>query len=181
MGQRQEYDTGIVARFLLRRPPIPNWLGLSWPGILFALLVCLSYPGVAFGKRNFGGRDLLAYNLPMEKVTHDAYARGVLPIWNPYISGGRPHLPNPNVGALYPVRPALAWLDFPMAMRVYPLLHWIAAGIGVSLLLRSIGASSAAAWVGAVSYVFSGVGVSYVFYPHIHPGMALLPWILWMV
>jgi hypothetical protein len=150
-------------------------------GILFALLICLSYSGEAFGKRNFGGRDLLAYNLPMEKVTHDAYARGVLPIWNSYISGGRPHLPNPNVGALYPVRPALAWLGFPAAMRLFPLLHWIAAGIGISLLLRSIGSSTAAAWVGAVTYVFSGVGVSYVFYPHIHPGMALFPWILWIV
>ena len=41
--------------------------------------------------------------------------------------------------------------------------------------------SRAAAWIGAVTYVFSGVVVSEAFFPHIQPGMALLPWILWAV
>ena len=46
-------------------------------------------------------------------------------------------------------------------------------------LLRSLGASAAGAWLGAVTYVFSGVGVAEVFYPNLHPGMALLPWVVW--
>jgi hypothetical protein len=149
------------------------------PALLFALLVLGAYSSALLSRRNFAGRDLLVYNLPMEKTVHDAYARGQLPVWSPEISGGRPLLPNPNAGALYPLRAVLAGLPFPAAVRVFPILHWIAAGVGTIFLLGSLGLSRAGAWTGGVTYVFSGVGVSEVFYPHIQPGMALLPWILW--
>src|SRR5262249_41669213 len=119
------------------------------------------------------------YNLPLEKAIHDAYARGRLPVWSADISGGRPLLPNPNGGALYPIRMLLAPLSFPWAMRVYPLFHWFAAGAGLILFLRCLGVSPEAAWIGAVTYVFSGVAVSEIFFPHYQPGMALLSWILW--
>ncbi len=132
-----------------------------------------------FTGRNFIGRDMLPYNLPTEKTIHAAYASGHLPVWNPWISGGRPLLPNPNAGALYPVRPILSVLSFPLAMRVYPILHWIAAGIGILFLCRALGAGRDAAWIAAATYVFSGASISDSFYPHILPGFALMPWILW--
>ena len=115
----------------------------------------------------------------MEKVIHDAWSAGTLPVWNPWISGGRPLLPNPNSGALYPLRVAFAPLPFPLAMRLFPLVHWTAAGIGVLVLLRSIGLKRGSGWVGAATYAFSGVAISEVFYPHIQAGFALLPWIAW--
>jgi hypothetical protein len=151
------------------------------PGFLFAALVIVVYADPLFVRRNFCGRDLLVYNLPMEMSVHEAYSRGKLPVWSPEISGGRPLLPNPNAGALYPLRAALGPLSFPAAARVFPVFHWIAAGIGMMALLRAIGASRAGSWIGAVTYAISGVGVSEVFYPHIHPGMALLPWTVWAV
>jgi hypothetical protein len=151
------------------------------PGLVFAVLLLLVYADPVLRHRNFAGRDLTAYNLPMEKSIHAAYAAGSLPIWTPEISGGRPLLPNPNAGALYPVRPALSLVSFSAAMRIYPFLHWLAAGIGTMLLVRTAGGSRAAAWVGATTYVFSGVVVAEVFFPHIQPGMALLPWVTWAV
>ncbi|HEY3123638.1 MAG TPA: hypothetical protein VGK70_06210, partial [Thermoanaerobaculia bacterium] len=151
------------------------------PGVLFATLVIVVYANPLFLRRNFCGRDLLVYNLPMEMSVHEAYSRGKLPVWSPEISGGRPLLPNPNAGALYPLRAALGILPFPSAVRAFPVFHWIAAGIGMIVLLRTIGASRAGSWIGAVTYAISGVGVSEVFYPHIHPGMALLPWTVWAV
>jgi hypothetical protein len=156
-------------------------LARAFPALLFAVLVVAVYADPLFRRRNFAGRDLLVYNLPMEKTIHDAYARGALPIWMPEVSGGRPLLPNPNAGALYPLRPLLSVVSFPAAMRLYPIVHWLAAGIGMILLVRTTGASRAAAWLGATTYVFSGVVVSEVFFPHIQPGMALLPWITWAV
>jgi hypothetical protein len=154
---------------------------LGPPILLFSLLVVLVWADPLLFQRNFTGRDLLPYNLPMEKMIHDAYAAGRLPVWSEEISGGRPLLPNPNAGALYPVRPMLSLLPFPLAMRIYPVLHWMAAGIGTMLLVSSLGASRAGAWLGAVTYAFSGVSISDAFFPHIQPGMTLLPWILWAV
>ena len=152
---------------------------VATPAFLFFLLVLAAYWDPVFLKRNFAGRDLLAYNLPMEYAVHDAYARGRLPVWSAEISGGRPLAPNPNVGALYPVRMLLSPLPFPFAMRWFPVLHWALAGIGMILLLDTFGVSLAAGWVGAVTFAFSGVAVSEVYFPHIQPGLSLLPWILW--
>src|SRR5207237_8919551 len=92
--------------------------GLTVGGL--ALVLSAVYAEPLFSRRNFGGRDLVAYNLPMEKTIHDAYARRHLPVWSPDISGGRPLLPNPNAGALYPVRMLLAPLSFPLAMPLFP-------------------------------------------------------------
>jgi hypothetical protein len=149
--------------------------------LLFVLLVVAAYAPTLFSRRNFAGRDLLVYNLPIERAVHQSYSRGRLPVWISEISGGRPLAPNPNVGAFYPVRPLLAPLPFPLAMRLFPVLHWAAAGIGMILLTRSVGASPGAAFVAAVTYAFSGVGVSEVFYTNYQPGMTLLPWIVWAV
>jgi hypothetical protein len=157
-----------------------RWIGAeAGLAALFTALVVMAFADPLFSQRSFAGRDLLGYNLPVEKVVHDAYARRRLPVWISEISGGRPLLPNPNVGALYPVRPLLSLFAFPAAMRIFPVMHWALAGVGMILLLRSFGISPPGAWLGAVTYVFSGVGVSEVFYTNHHPGVALLPWILW--
>ena len=142
----------------------------------FLVLLLAVYADPLFFRRNFAGRDLAVYNYPMEKAVHDAFSRGRLPVWDPYVSGGRPLLSNPNTGAFYPIRPLLSLVGFPEAMRLYPILHWAAAGIGTILLLDALGATAAASLVGACTYVFSGVVVSQVFYTNLHPGVALLPW-----
>ena len=155
---------------------LERWL----PGLLFAGLVVASYANPLFVRRTFVGRDLVPYNLPLESVVHDAWSRGRLPVWWDEVSGGRPLLPNPNAGVFYPLRPALALLPFPTAMRIYPVFHWIVAGLGMLLLVRAIGGSRGAAWISAVSFAFSGVLVSEVFYSNFQPGASLLPWTLWI-
>ncbi|HMF09014.1 MAG TPA: hypothetical protein VKJ00_07755, partial [Thermoanaerobaculia bacterium] len=42
-----------------------------------------------------------------------------------------------------------------------------------------LGGSLTASWLGAVTYVFSGIGVSEAYYTNHHPGVMLLPWIVW--
>jgi hypothetical protein len=149
--------------------------------LVFVLLVIGVYADPLFLRKNFAGRDLLGYHLPVEAAIHDAYARGRLPLWLSEISGGRPLLANPNTGALYPVRPLLARLPFPTAFRVFPIVHWILAGIGSFLLAEALGVTLAGAWMAAVTYVFSGIGVTEVFYTNIQPGMVLLPWVIWSI
>src|SRR5262249_36284076 len=117
----------------------------------------------------------------MEKAIHDAYARARFPLWVEEVSGGRPLLPNPNAGALYPVRMLLAPLPFPFAAKLFPILHWLLAGLGALALARRLGASPGGAWIAGVTYAFSGVVVSDVFFPHVLPGVALLPWVIWVL
>ena len=149
------------------------------PAAAFAALVVVLYADPLVSGRNYGGRDMIAYNIPLEKSVHDAWARGRLPVWTPEVSGGRPLAANPNAGALYPVRALFAKLPLPVALRLFPVAHWIAAGIGMLVLLTALGRTRAAAWIGAVTYTFSGVAIGEAFFPHIQPGMTLLPWIVW--
>lgn len=154
-------------------------MGRALPGIAFALLIALVWSDPLLVSRNFAGRDLIAYNLPTEKAVHDAYARGRFPIWVEEVSGGRPLLPNPNAGALYPIRALFSPLPFPLAAKLFPILHWTLAGLGMLALASVLGLSRAGGWVAAAAYAFSGVVVSDVFFPHVLPGVALLPWVLW--
>jgi hypothetical protein len=149
------------------------------PFAAFVLVIAVVYADPLFTTRNFAGRDIVGFNLPIEKTIHDAYRRGSLPVWFPHISGGRPLLPNPNAGSLYPVRVAFSVLPFRLAMRIFPVLHWCIAGIGVLLWCRSSGRSRSASWIAGVTYVFSGASVTEVFFSNIQPGMALLPWAMW--
>ncbi len=147
--------------------------------ILFLALVIAAYADPLFTRRAFVGRDIVPYNLPLEKAVHDSWSRGEVPVWWNSVSGGRPLLPNPNAGVFYPVRFLLSGAPFPWAMRLFPVLHWILGGWGMLRLLRAAGGSRPAAWIAAVSFVFSGVVVSEVFYSNFAPGAALLPWSLW--
>jgi len=149
------------------------------PVLLLVALVAAVWADPLFERRNFGGRDLLGYHLPVESAIHAAWASGRLPTWFAEVSGGRPLAANPNSGALYPLRPLLSRLPFPVAMRIFPVLHWALAGLGALALARVLGLSRAAAWIAAVTYTFSGVSVTEAVYPNIQPGLALLPWIVW--
>ena len=115
----------------------------------------------------------------LEKSVHDAWAAGSVPVWSPDVSGGRPLAPNPNAGFLYPVRPLLAPLPFPLAMRLYPVLHWVAAGAGMILLLTALGASRGAAVLGAATYVFSGPVSSEGYVTKFLRCGTLIPWTIW--
>jgi len=175
---RPRDDTEVLAD----PTPVPEnrTLRRDWPvGLAFLLLVIVAYADPLFTHRTFIGRDLLPYNIPLEKAVHDAWSRGRVPVWWDAISGGRPLLPNPNAGVFYPVRMALAGVAFPEAMRLFPIVHWILGGWGMLALMRVCGGSRAAAWVAAASFAFSGVLVSEVFYFNFLPGAALLPWSLW--
>ncbi len=156
-------------------PRLRGWL----LGGLFAATVVVVYSDPLFGPRTFVGRDIVPYGLPLEKAVHDAWSRGRIPVWWESVSGGRPLAGNPNAGIFYPLRPALAGLPFPAAARTFPIVHWVLGGLGMILLLRSIGGSHPAAWIAAVSFAFSGVLVSEVFYSAFQPGASLLPWALW--
>jgi hypothetical protein len=149
------------------------------PAALFAALVLVAFADPLVTRRTFIGRDIVPYDLPLEKVVHDAWSRGRVPVWWSEISGGRPLMPNPNAGVFYPARPLLSLVPLPLAMRIYPVVHWVLAGWGMLLLLGTLKTSRAAAWVGATCFVFSGVMMSEVFYMPFHPGAAALPWALW--
>jgi hypothetical protein len=76
-----------------------------------------------------------------EIVNRGAFAEGILPLWDPYEFGGRPHLARPETLALYPPHLLLRVLPLPLFFALSFALHTWLAGAGTYLAARSVGAS----------------------------------------
>ncbi len=84
-----------------------------------------------------------------------------LPLWNPHILGGEAFHANPQVGIFYP--PTYLLLPFHgdgrvwyVALEAYQLLHQSFAGVGMLLLMRSLGVGTMGALASAVVFMFTG-------------------------
>lgn len=144
--------------------------------IAFAIYVGLRYvPRSRLGY----GFDKLAYTTPNQSVAFDALRSLRLPEWNPYLFGGAPHLANPQVGALYPLKFPLMWLPPHRAVFALLIIHLVLLGIGMLALLRiCLRLRPAAACVGAFAAIGSGVVVSQL--PH-YEQLTTIAWIPWLL
>jgi hypothetical protein len=105
-----------------------------------------------------------------------------LPLWNPHILGGEAFHANPQIGIFYP--PTYLLLPFHsegrvsyLALEAYQLLHQAFAGVGMLLLMRSLGVGTMGALAAAVVFMFTGF-----FTTPGHQAIVLtasfLPWVL---
>jgi hypothetical protein len=87
-----------------------------------------------------------------EQINRQALVEHTVPLWNPYQFGGRPHLANPEMLALYPPHVLLRFLPLPLFIALSLSLHGWLAGIGTYLAARHLHRSRpiAAAAGGAV-------------------------------
>ncbi len=122
---------------------------------------------------------MIPFFLPIEKAVHDSWREGKVPLMLPEVSFGRPLAANPNTGAFYPVRIAMAALPFPLSFKLFPVFHLWLAGVGAFFLARLFGISSLSAMLTGALYAGSGPALSEIVFPNILPGLALLPWIVW--
>ena len=92
-----------------------------------------------------------------EPRTLDALLSGHLPLWNPYVFGGSPHLGNLQTAALYPFHLIAAPFPDLLGQDVEVVLHVLLLGVGWWWLGRRLGLCRSAAvsmgvasmWVGA--------------------------------
>ena len=105
---------------------------------------------------------------------------GELALWNPHVLGGVAIHANPQVGIFYP--PTYSLLPFTsegrldyIALEIYQLLHQAFAGLGMLLLMRSIGSRPAGALLAALIFAFTGFFTT----PGHHTIVITATWIPW--
>jgi hypothetical protein len=151
---------------------------------LSILLFCISLP-VFSGKIPFAGRYLvqqfapwandrrsgLETNLshkpvdsddlqlfyPNRSFTISSLLRGELPLWNPYILSGTPHLGQSETAVLYPLFLLPLVLPQTVSWAILVLSEPLLAGIGMYLFLRRLIGDRIASAFGALAFGFSGV------------------------
>lgn len=129
-----------------------------------------------------GGGDLSSFFFTLHAYSADRITSGELPLWNPHLHGGMPHLGNFQAAVLYPPN-LIAWLVAQpfnyAAMELLAILHYLIASAGVYLLLRSLGAGRTGAVAGGLLFAYGGFFVAHLGHYSMISAAAWIPWLFW--
>ncbi len=119
---------------------------------------------------------------PRLVFTANALRDGRLPLWNPLVSLGGPHLADPAALALYPP----AWMLFVALPSVAAydyliLLHLALAAIFTFLFMRRIGVGAYGAIFSALLFPFSGWMLTHYEHINVFIGALYVPILFWIV
>jgi hypothetical protein len=121
--------------------------------------------------------DSVNYVFPEKWVNTTQWASGTIPLWNPWIACGTPHLAQSQPACFYPPFFLWVWTGLSDWIFYVSLFHTAWALVGFFLWARRKGVSPTTAWLGAGSFAFCAMGVIYWgFVSHV----ATLSWIPWV-
>jgi Bacterial membrane protein YfhO len=164
----------------LKRPrPFPSLIGkdaAAAAGLL--ILAALVFSRVLFGPEVFWQRDISFYWYPQVASFVRVVAGGAWPLWNPYFSFGLPLLADPSNQIAYPLTWANLLLPPAIYYKGYVLIHVVAAGTGLFLLMRSWGYERWPSFAAGGAWILSGPLLVVVSHTHHLAGTAWLPWVL---
>jgi hypothetical protein len=123
--------------------------------------------------------DTLEYVFPEKWFNVESFQRGRIPLWNPYIAGGTPHVANLQSAAFYPFFWLWNFTGLTDWFFVVALLHGLLAAVGFYLWLRALEVSPLAATLCALSFGGSAyMAFDWGFPTHL-ASLAWVPWIFW--
>ena len=127
---------------------------------LLSAILTLLFIDVLAGINTLYLRDLSLYYYPMKHVLRDVVLGGEFPYWNPLLAAGQPLAANPEHEVFYPLTWLILLPGYDLGFRLLILLHLHICAWTMYALLRSMRASVAAAFVGALSFAIGGVVLS---------------------
>ena len=132
-------------------------------------------PGV-----NFYWLDpVIAFN-PWLKFQRDELQQGRLPLWNPWIGAGLPHLGNGSSAIFFPLHSLFYLFDFKFALLINAFLKLYLAGLFTYCYLRKLRLSPPASFFGAIAYMFCGFQIVWLSFAMTNISM-LLPALFYLV
>ncbi len=151
----------------------------------------LSPADVVFVQKSFEGLTVTDYEpenrLLMDPVlqfepwlefNREAIRNGRLPLWNPYVGCGAPHLANGQSAVFDPFH-TIAYLGtLPEALGWMAALRLWTAGFGMFLLVRLWGFGPWGRWFCGLSFPLCGFLIAWLLYP-VTSVAVWLPWLLW--
>ncbi len=172
-------------------PPVaalPAWLawGLAVPlgwrfaaGLLAAVWLLFSLPWLVGGLTiPWDAKD---YYYPMLRALGQAWQSGDSGFWNPYLLAGHPEIGDPQSWIFSIFWSLLAWLAPRLSQHMFDafeLLHLLAGGLGMLLLLRQHRLGAAAAAAGALVFMLGGAASARLQHTLMIASYAWLPWAL---
>ncbi len=167
-------------------PSLPSRL-LAWGqahptsafGLLLALALILTHPGIFFGTKALFFRDYGVLGYGFVHHYRESILSGELPLWNPYSDCGAPFLAQWGTMVLYPLSLLMVIFPMPWALGFFCLLHFWIGGMGMRKLAIDLKLGQFAAALAGVLYIFNGATLSGLMWPNYAVVLGWLPWVLW--
>jgi hypothetical protein len=153
---------------------------LAFAILLTGVLVVFYWPFLV-GLQSFYYGDVTVYFEPLCRFIGEAFARGKLPLWNPYTYCGMSQAAISSPGIFYPFNLLFAALPFNKALAVIMVSHQLIAGIGGFLLVASFAWGAAAAFVCGLVFALSGYMFSLQSNYTLVAAVSWLPLALWFM
>lgn len=102
------------------------------------------------------GFDNVRQMLPYRHFSKEAVMNGTVPLWNPHIFAGSPHIAMLQPAFFYPGTLIDILLPLEYAWTIMVLIQPVVAGLLTYIFLRALRMSGKASLIGAVSFAFSG-------------------------
>jgi hypothetical protein len=140
------------------------------PLVVFTVPALLGYPAIA--------QDNLIQNFPLRVLVGQQIDSGHLPLFNRLADSGTPLLGGMNAGAFFPLTWLFAVLPALLSWVLNLIAVYVAAALGVFVLLRWHKLGSLASCTAALVYAWSGAMIGQMVHLGVVQGYALLPWAL---
>lgn len=138
---------------------------------LLSLLVLLPYfVSVGLNKDLVLGSingDMAHFFMPIRSYGFGLLAKGILPLWNPYIFSGMPFLAESQLAIFYPFNLIYLILPVSLASNMLILLHQVLAGIFMYLYIKRLTRDSFSSFIGAIVFSLSSGFITRIFAGHI--------------
>ena len=105
-------------------------------------------------------RDLHSHFLPKRELVAEYLSELEVPLWDPYLQGGKPLLGNPNNMALYPSNLLYLFLSGSRALTIEIFLHHFGAMLALYIFCRMLSFRQSSSFLAAIIYGFSGYMLS---------------------
>jgi hypothetical protein len=138
------------------------------PVLIFSVPALLGHPALA--------QDNLIQNFPLRVLTGQQLDSGHLPLLNPLADSGTPLLGGMNAGSFFPGTLIFAVLPAILSWVLNLIAVYVAAALGMFVLLRWQGLRTLPALVPALVFTYSGAMIGQLVHLGVIQGFAMLPW-----
>lgn len=151
-------------------------------GVVFALFIPLFWnitmeppQGTGAAGHTLENTDLYQRVYPQYSYSFERLRQGALPLWNPNVLGGVPHMAQPETAIFQPLHLPFYFLPVERAMALHALLCYFLMAMFFVLFARSLDLSFPAALLGGMAYAFSGVTVVAITRPELASTLVWVP------
>jgi len=147
---------------LFQRSSKWGWVKKTIPIFILAGLTAVFFSDVLFQNKIFMHRDLVRFFYPLREFSANEFLKFRIPLWNPYIHCGSPHLAELQTSVFYPLSVIYLLFSYPHAFNYFIVLHVFLAGLFTYLLMREWRYSGGAALLSAIIFMLSGYVISVI-------------------